>query len=74
MWDEAAGNGQVHISLTFNRGLCAEQRGDLDAALALYEEADRFSRGKLEVTESLRRVSDHRRALDEWALRRSGSS
>lgn len=74
MWDEAAGNGQVHISLTFNRGLCAEQRGDLDAALALYEEADGFSRGKLEVTESLRRVSDHRRALDEWALRQSGSS
>jgi hypothetical protein len=74
MWDEAAGNGQVHISLTFNRGLCAEQRGDLEVALGLYEEADRFSPGKPEVTESLRRVSDHRRALDEWELRRSGQS
>jgi len=72
MWDEAAGNGQVHISLTFNRGLCAEQRGDLEAALDLYEKADGFSRGKSEVTESLRRVSDHRRALDQWDLRPSG--
>ncbi|AMO71328.1 tetratricopeptide repeat protein [Sphingorhabdus sp. M41] len=72
MWDEAAGNGQVHISLTFNRGLCAEQRGDLEGALDFYQEADRFSPGKLEVTESLRRVSDHRRALDEWELRQSG--
>lgn len=74
MWDEADRNGQVHISLTFNRGLCAEQRGGLDSALALYEEADRFSPGKSEVTESLQRVSDHRRALDEWELRRSGRS
>lgn len=74
MWDEAASNGQVHISLTFNRGLCAEQRGDLESALALYEEADRLSPGKVEVTESLRRVSDHRRALDEWELRQSGIS
>ncbi|MEH6662235.1 MAG: hypothetical protein V7679_11365 [Parasphingorhabdus sp.] len=72
MWDEADRNGQVHVSLTFNRGLCAEQRGDLDSAQALYEEADGFSRGKTEVTESLRRVSDHRRALDEWDLRQSG--
>ncbi|WP_123906360.1 hypothetical protein [Sphingorhabdus sp. YGSMI21] len=74
MWDEAAGNGQVHISLTFNRGLCAEQRGDLETALMLYEEADRLAPGKSEVTQSLRRVSDHRRASEEWELRRSATS
>jgi len=74
MWDEAAENGQVHISLTFNRGLCAEQRGDLDAALALYDEADRLAPGKIEVTEARQRASDHLRALDEWELRQSGGS
>jgi len=74
MWDEAAASGQVHISLTFNRGLCAEQRGDLEAALDLYEEADRIAPGKSEVTGSLQRVSDHRRALDEWELRQTGTS
>lgn len=72
MWDEAARNGQVHISLTFNRALCAEQRGDLDSALVLYDEADRISPGKLEVIESIDRTSAHRRALDEWELRQSG--
>tara|TARA_R110000824_G_scaffold12043_6_gene53007 strand:- start:25253 stop:26206 length:954 start_codon:yes stop_codon:yes gene_type:complete len=72
MWDEAARNGQSHISLTFNRGLCAEQRGDLDAALALLEEADRLSPGKLEVIQSTERVLAHRRAMDEWKLRQSG--
>lgn len=74
MWDEAAANGQVHISLTFNRGLCAEQRGDLDAAMALYQDAEAISRGKPEVSQALQRVSDHQRALDEWELRRSGRS
>ncbi len=72
MWDEAARNGQVHISLTFNRALCAEQRGDLDSALALYDEANRISPGKLEVIESIGRISAHRRALGEWELRQSG--
>lgn len=72
MWDEAAANGQVHISLGFNRGLCAEQRGDLEAALDLYNEAGRISPGKSEVTEALRRVNDHRQALGDWELRQTG--
>ncbi|MEO9600416.1 tetratricopeptide repeat protein [Parasphingorhabdus sp.] len=73
MWDEAADNGLVHISLTFNRGLCAEQRGDFESAIALYQEAQRISPGKLEVNQSIQRISDHRRALDEWELRQSGT-
>ena len=72
MWDEAARNGQIHISLIYNRALCAEQRGDLESALALYEEADRLSPGKLEVVQAMDRVNAHRRALDEWELRQSG--
>jgi tetratricopeptide (TPR) repeat protein len=72
MWDEAAENGLDHISLSFNRGLCAEQRQDLDSALALYEEADIISPGKSEANEAMRRVNGHQRALDEWELRQSG--
>ncbi|MGB5484437.1 tetratricopeptide repeat protein [Parasphingorhabdus sp.] len=71
MWDEAAQNGLVHLSLAFNRGLCAEQRGDLDAALALYDEAISLSPGKFEVSEAINRTNAHQRALDEWGLRQS---
>ena len=74
MWDEAAENGLIHLSLAFNRGLCAEQRGDLDSALAHYDEAISLSPGKLEVTQSINRVSAHQRALVEWDLRQSGSA
>lgn len=74
MWDAAAESGLVHSSLAFNRGLCAEQRGDLDAALALYAEVERLSPGKQEVAEALRRTASHRRALEEWELRQSGRS
>ncbi len=71
MWDEAAQNGQVHISLAFNRALCAEQRGDLGSALALYDEADSLSPGKMEVTQSMQRARGHLQARDEWELRQS---
>ena len=74
MWDEAASAGLLHISLVFNRGLCAEQRGELETALVLYGEAERLSPGKLEVTEALQRTSDHLRALEEWEARQSGGS
>ena len=71
MWDEAAANGQVHISLAFNRGLCAEKRGDLEGATVLYREAQTLSPKKLEVRQALERVSDHQRALEDWELRQS---
>lgn len=71
MWDEAAQNGMVHISLTFNRGLCAEQRGELDSAMALYREAQRQSSSKQEIGAAITRVSDHQRGLYEWDLRQS---
>jgi len=74
MWDEAAANGLVHISLAFNRGLCAEMRGDLEGATALYSEAQALSSRKLEVRQGLDRVGDHQRALDDWELRNSAGS
>ncbi len=74
MWDEASRNGLVHISLSYNLGLCAEQRGDLESALAFYEEALRFSPRKYEVVQSWQRASDHQRVLDELQLRQYGST
>ncbi|WP_417621390.1 hypothetical protein [Parasphingorhabdus sp.] len=72
MWDDAAQNGLSHVSLSFNRALCAEQRGDLDSAMALYDEADRLAPGKYEVADSLQRAGGHRQAMLEWELHQSG--
>jgi len=38
-WEAMQGEAPAHPSLLFNRGLCAEQRGDYDAALGLYRQA-----------------------------------
>ncbi|RYE00737.1 MAG: hypothetical protein EOP61_13180 [Sphingomonadales bacterium] len=38
-WNAMQAEAQGHPSLTFNLGLCAEQRGDYDGALALYRRA-----------------------------------
>ncbi|WP_066800044.1 tetratricopeptide repeat protein [Sphingomonas soli] len=38
-WNQMQAEAQGHPSLTFNLGLCAEQRGDYDGALALYRRA-----------------------------------
>ncbi len=73
MWDEAAGNGLVHVSLAFNRGLCAERGGDLERALAHYGEAQALSPKKYEVGEAIKRVNDHQRALDDWESCQSAS-
>jgi hypothetical protein len=41
-WDAMQGEVQAHPSLLFNRGLCAEQRGDYEGALALYRQASQY--------------------------------
>jgi len=71
MWNEAGQNAMVHVSLTFNRGLCAEQRGELDSAMAFYREAQHQSSSKQEIAAAITRVSDHQRGLYEWDLRQS---
>ena len=38
-WDAMKSEAPAHPSLLFNLGLCAEQRGDYDAALGYYREA-----------------------------------
>lgn len=74
MWDEAGTNGQVHISLAFNRGLCAERNGDLQTALSHYGEAQSLAPKKLEVKNAIKRVTGHQQALDDWETRQSVSS
>ncbi|RYD54531.1 MAG: hypothetical protein EOP60_07370 [Sphingomonadales bacterium] len=41
-WDAMQNDLQGNPSLIFNRGLCAEQRGDYDGALALYRQATQY--------------------------------
>jgi hypothetical protein len=74
MWDEAGTNGQVHVSLAFNRGLCAERNGDLQGALSYYGEAQSLAPKKFEVREAIKRVTRHQQALDDWETRQSVSS
>lgn len=71
MWDEAGANGLVHVSLAFNRALCAEKRGDLDYAMKLYGEARALSPNKYEISESIDRATEYQRAMDEWNRRQS---
>lgn len=69
MWEEGAASGMVHVSLSFNRGLCAEQAGDLEQAMAFYQEATQFGARKTEIAQSQSRLSDRMRARDEWDSR-----
>lgn len=74
MWGEAGANGQVHVSLAFNRGLCAERDGELQTALFYYGEAQSLAPKKLEVKNAIKRITGHQQALDDWETRQSVSS
>lgn len=69
MWDQAAANSAPHISIAFNRGLCAEQEGALDEAMTHYLQARQLSAGKTELVQAIRRVEDRQRAMDDWDIR-----
>lgn len=69
MWDEVAANGSAHVSIAFNRGLCAEKAGALDMALAFYDEAGQLTGNKSEIGQAIRRVEDRQRARDDMDLR-----
>lgn len=73
MWDEAGTNGQVHVSLAFNRGLCAERSGDLETARSHYGEAQSLAPRKFEVTEAIKRIDNHQRALEDWKIKQSAT-
>ncbi len=69
MWDEVAANGAAHVSIAFNRGLCAERAGALDMALAFYDEAGQLAGKKTEISQAVRRVEDRQRARDDMDVR-----
>ncbi len=73
MWDEVAANGAAHVSIAFNRGLCAEQAGALDMALAFYTEAGQMSGKKGEIRQAVRRVEDRQQALNDMDIRYAAS-
>lgn len=58
-------------SLTFNAGLCAEQRGDLNAAEAHYRASRAFEASEDEAGDGLGRIASYRRAAQQIALRQS---
>ena len=45
-WDAMQAEAPTHPSLLFNRGLCAEQRGDYEGAVALYRQASQYGAGE----------------------------
>lgn len=72
MWEELAASEVAAPALTYNRGSCAEVSGNLERALALYNEADRqMSQPDKTVGEGLARVKE--RLAAERTLR-SGSA
>jgi len=68
MFDNMGAEGTEHGSISFNRALCAEQRGDFGAALALYDEAD-MQLGGGKTDDDVRRIRDRQRALADWDTR-----
>jgi tetratricopeptide (TPR) repeat protein len=59
LWGEARNLAGNSHSLLYNLGVCAESRGDLDAALSLYKQADRkLGKPDDDITLALNRVSN----------------
>jgi len=42
LWGQAANLAPSAVSLVYNQGVCAETRGDAQAALALYKKAEQL--------------------------------
>jgi tetratricopeptide (TPR) repeat protein len=59
LWGEARNMAPGSFALLYNLGVCAESRGDLDAALSLYKQSDRIL-GKPEdnISMALSRVGE----------------
>ncbi|MEP3226468.1 MAG: hypothetical protein ABJO01_10870 [Parasphingorhabdus sp.] len=69
MWGQVAANGAPHVSIAFNRGLCAEQEGALVKALDHYSEAQQLAGSKAEIGQAIRRVEGRQRALEDLEIR-----
>jgi len=59
LWGEARNLAGNSYALLYNLGVCAESRGDLDAALSLYRQADKkLGKPDDDITLALNRVSN----------------
>lgn len=59
LWGQARNLSPSSYALLYNLGVCAESRGDLDAALLLYRQADqRLGKPHDDITKALRRTGD----------------
>jgi tetratricopeptide (TPR) repeat protein len=57
LWGEARNIAPNSHALLFNLGVCAESRGDLDAALSLYKQADkRLGKPDDDISSALNRI------------------
>jgi len=69
MWSELAANSAPHGSLAFNIGLCAEQVGDFENALAQYDKASSLLGKKTQIDQGIRRIRDRQQANADWNAR-----
>jgi Flp pilus assembly protein TadD len=59
LWGEARNLAGNSPALLYNLGVCAESRGDLDAALSLYKQADKkLGKPDDDISLALNRVSE----------------
>ena len=73
LWSEALAADSTGVPIIHNAGVCDEQRGNLNGALARYEEADRLtSKPDRIIGESLARIRDM--MTNRARLQRQGNS
>jgi tetratricopeptide (TPR) repeat protein len=59
LWGEARNLASNSFSLLYNLGVCAESRGDLDAALSLYRQSDKIlGKPNDDISKALSRVGE----------------
>lgn len=68
-WTALTRDAEPTAPLAFNLGLCAEMRGEFDAAVDWYGEAQRQGSRSNAIPEALARIDRHRRALADWDAR-----
>lgn len=68
-WTALTRDVEPTVALAFNLGLCAEKRGEFDAAIDWYGEAQRQGSRSGAIPDALARIDRHRRALSDWDVR-----
>lgn len=69
-WTALTRDAEPTAALAFNLGLCAEMRGDFDAAIDWYGEAQRQGARSDAIPDALARIQRHRQAIADWQARK----